>query len=74
MSTRTAAWHNLGNVIAATLLLCFTGFAADTSLPDPLTLLKHVQAHQAQMDAVRDNYTFHRLRRVSDVEKDGKVN
>ncbi len=60
-------------MIIAALVLCYIGFEAETPIPDPLALLKDAQAHQSQMDAIRENYTFHRMRRVEEVDKNGAV-
>jgi hypothetical protein len=41
--------------------------------PDPVALLKEVQLHQHEMDEIRDNYTFHRIRRTEEVDQRGAV-
>lgn len=40
-------------------------------IPDPTALMKEVQEHQLKMDELRENYTYHRIRRVE--ELDGKA-
>jgi hypothetical protein len=52
----------------ASWLLC-----ADLPMPEPGELMKEVQAHQQKMDEVRENYTFHRLRRVEEMDGKGVV-
>jgi hypothetical protein len=36
-------------------------------------LMKEVQEHQRKMDEVRENYTFHRIRRVEELDSKGAV-
>jgi hypothetical protein len=45
----------------------------DSPLPDPAALMKEVQAHQRKMDEVRENYTFHRERRVEELDSKGNI-
>jgi len=45
----------------------------DPPVPDPSALMKEVQAHQRKMDEVRENYTFHRIRRVEELDGKGTV-
>jgi hypothetical protein len=42
-------------------------------MPDLPTLLKDVAAHQRQLDQIRENYTYHRIRQVDDLDKNGAV-
>ena len=42
-------------------------------MPDLPTLLKDVAAHQRQLDEIRENYTYHRIRQVDDLDKNGAV-
>jgi hypothetical protein len=42
-------------------------------MPDAAALLKEVQAHQEQMDRVRENYTFHRLLKTQELNGKGEV-
>lgn len=42
-------------------------------MPDAAALMKEVQAHQEKMDEVRENYTFHRIRRVEELDGKGAV-
>ena len=46
---------------------------ADEAVPDVAVLIKEVQAHQQKMDEVRENYTFHRERRVEELDGRGAV-
>ena len=47
--------------------------AADASLPDPAALVKELKAHQEQIDQIRENYTFHRIQRVEELDGKGEV-
>lgn len=49
-------------------LLC-----ADEPIPDAAALMKDVQAHQQKMDEIRENYTFHRIRQVDELDGKGVV-
>lgn len=42
-------------------------------LPDPAALLEEVKANQHKLDAIRENYTFHMIRRTDDLDKNGAV-
>lgn len=55
-------------VAIAGWLLC-----ADQPVPDAAALMKEVQAHQQKMDEVRENYTFHRIRQVDELDGKGAV-
>ena len=61
------------NLLATAGLLCVQAPVPDTPLPDPVALMKEVQAHQKQMDELRENYTFHRIRRVEELDGKGEV-
>ena len=52
-----------------TVAMCFD----DATLPDAAALMKEVQAHQLKMDEIRENYTFHRIRRVEELDGKGVV-
>jgi len=58
---------------AAVLVFCGASFAVAQQMPDLPTLLKDVQAHQRQLDEIRENYTYHRIRQVDDLDKNGAV-
>lgn len=56
------------------ILAVTSGFlSGEEPLPDPVTLMKEVQAHQQKMDELRDNYTYHRIRRVEELDGKGAV-
>jgi hypothetical protein len=55
------------------LLLSATACAAGGDIPDAATMLREVSTHQRELDAIRDNYTFHRLRRTEEVDASGRV-
>ncbi len=44
-----------------------------TTIPDIPALMLQVQAHQRELDKVRENYTFRELMQTDDVDSDGKV-
>ncbi len=55
------------------LLLLATIAFAQAPFPDPATLLKESQANQRKMDAIRENYTFHRITTEDDLDDKGAV-
>jgi hypothetical protein len=42
-------------------------------LPDASTVLREVEAHQAQLDKIREDYTFHSLQTVRQLDSHGNV-
>src|ERR1700691_2672754 len=42
-------------------------------IPDPGALLEEAKANQHKMDEIRENYTFHMIRRTDDLDKNGAV-
>lgn len=42
-------------------------------MPDIHSLIQDVQAHQAELDEIRDNYTFHQSVTIEDLDGSGKV-
>ncbi len=55
-------------------LFLFVSFAlAQSTFPDPATLLKEIQANQHKMDDIRENYTFHRIVTEDDLDEKGAV-
>ena len=55
-------------LVAVGWLLC-----AEEPVPDPAALMKEVQAHQQKMGEVRENYTFHRIVRLEELNGKGRV-
>jgi hypothetical protein len=47
--------------------------AASVPIPDIPTLMQQVQAHQKQLDKIRENYTFRELVQTDDLDSSGKV-
>src|ERR1700761_6950193 len=43
------------------------------TLPDASTMLREVEAHQAQLDKIREDYTFHSLQTVRQLDSHGNV-
>ena len=54
--------------IVTLLLLC-----DDKPIPDANALMKEVQERQLKMDEVRENYTYHRIRRVEELDSKGDI-
>jgi hypothetical protein len=46
---------------------------ADAPIPDIPTLMKQVQAHQRELDKVRENYTFRESQQTDDLDSNGEV-
>jgi len=46
---------------------------SDAPLPDIPTLMKQVQAHQRELDKVRENYTFREAQQTDDLDSNGQV-
>lgn len=46
---------------------------ADAPIPDIPTLMMQVQAHQRQLDKVRENYTFREILQTDDLDSNGQV-
>jgi len=42
-------------------------------IPDPGALLEEAKANQHKLDEIRENYTFHMIRRTDDLDKNGAV-
>lgn len=58
------------------LLACAVAVFSQTTsapIPDVPTLLKDVQDHQQNTDAIRENYTFHETVRTESLDSSGKV-
>ena len=47
--------------------------AADAPLPDIRQLMHEVEAHQKQLEKVRENYTYNSLQTVQDIDSNGQV-
>jgi hypothetical protein len=45
----------------------------DAPIPDIPTLMMQVQAHQRQLDKVRENYTFREIMKTDDLDSNGQV-
>jgi hypothetical protein len=54
-------------------LLPLASLAQAPPIPDVPTLLQQVMAHQRQMDAVRENYTYRELQVIQSLDKNGNV-
>jgi len=49
------------------------GHAAEAPLPDIRQLMREVEAHQKQLEKVRENYTYNSLQTTQDVDANGQV-
>ncbi len=49
------------------------GKAAEAPIPDIPTLMAQVQAHQRELDKVRENYTFREALQTDDLDSNGQV-
>jgi len=59
-------------LLAATLMFGEKG-ATTTPLPDIRALMLQVQAHQRQLDKIRENYTFREVVQTDDLDSNGNV-
>jgi len=57
--------------IGIVLLACLA--RAQAPFPEPAALLKETQANQQKMEAIRENYTFHRILTEEDLDDKGAV-
>jgi hypothetical protein len=63
-------------LLAALLLageLTVGAYAADAPLPDIRELMREVEAHQKQLEKVRESYTYDSVQTVQDVDANGQV-
>jgi hypothetical protein len=60
-------------LIYLTLVIAGSFLCAERPVPEPAALMKEVQAHQQKMDELRENYTFHRVRKVQELDGMGAV-
>jgi hypothetical protein len=69
---------NFARLISGLCLLCISGGShaqqkADPPLPDIRQLMQEVQAHQKQLDQIRENYTYTSYQIVQDIDSNGQV-
>ena len=55
------------------LLSLSCGAATQPALPDAATMLREVEAHQKQLDAIRENYTFRAIQITRQLDSHGNV-
>jgi hypothetical protein len=55
-----------------TCLVWLFASAGAGQTPDPVTLIKEVQAHQSKLDEIRENYTYHSVVRTETLDGNGK--
>ena len=60
----------LAALSALTLLLMAQ---AQTSVPEPATLVKEIEAHQRRMDELREDYTFREFTLTDELNANGSV-
>lgn len=55
-------------------ITCGMAFAQSAApIPDPVALMKDLEAHQLRMDEVRENFAYREITQTDEVEKSGKV-
>ncbi len=59
--------------LLAALALASLTRAADAPLPDIRALMREVEAHQEQLEKVRENYTYNSIQTIQDVDSSGQV-
>ena len=69
--------------LTVAMLLCVGGFflpprlsadgPGEPALPNAATLLREVEAHQKQLDKIRENYTFRATRTTRELDGNGRV-
>ena len=77
------AYANMGYMrsnpwLAASALLLSLGWggahaSGQTALPDAATMLREVEAHQKQLDKVRENYTFRAIQTTRQLDSSGNT-
>lgn len=61
-------------VVASSALQSFAQVAGEpVSIPDPLAMVKEIEAHQHRLDDIRENYTFHEIRQLDLLDKTGEI-
>jgi hypothetical protein len=73
MALAIALISGLGCVHALTQASPAKPAAADAPIPDIPTLMMQVQAHQRELDKVRENYTFREVVQTDDLDSSGQV-
>ncbi|HEV2484371.1 MAG TPA: hypothetical protein VGT08_02470 [Terracidiphilus sp.] len=63
----------LGLLLPLTLALGGRAQQPNVPLPDIRQLMNEVQAHQKQLEKVRENYTYSSLQTTQDIDQNGKV-
>jgi len=58
---------------AAVAAMAMPGPAGEAPLPDIRQLMREVEAHQKQLEKVRENYTYNSLQTTQDVDANGHV-
>jgi hypothetical protein len=73
--SRVTLWLASGVFLAASgwLWLPAFGASAPAVLPDAATILREVEAHQKQLDKVRENYTFRALQTTRQLDNKGNT-
>jgi hypothetical protein len=75
ISSQTRCRLRLAGLLSALLLApaVRTAHADEAPLPDIRVLMQEVQAHQKQLEAVRENYTYNSVQTVQDIDSNGQV-
>src|ERR1700720_4552823 len=68
-------WLATGALLVSLGWLPSPAFAASepAALPDAATMLREVEAHQKQLDKVRENYTFRAIQTTRELDSSGKT-
>ena len=68
-------WLATGALLVSLAWLSSRGFAASepAALPDAATMLREVEAHQKQLDKVRENYTFRAVQTTRQLDSSGNT-
>ena len=68
-------WLATGALLVSLAWLSSGAFAASepAALPDAATMLREVEAHQKQLDKVRENYTFRAVQTVRQLDSKGNT-
>src|ERR1700761_6473196 len=62
------------SLVFAGLLVTFSGSGSNPpALPDAATMLREVEAHQKQLDRVREDYTFRSVQTVRQLDSSGNT-
>src|SRR5580704_18381395 len=73
MTCRAHLANLLGRSGRSISILLVLAACLTAQLPAPAALLEEVKANQHKLDQIRENYTFHMIRRVDALDKNGAI-